>query len=104
MARTLVEIRETSTTSKDSYCCDKQPLLNIPLDHIVVDELHLMLRVTNILIENLVNECLDWDREDDLDKIKGSCEQLMDESFPLPLFQKGVFVRNLSHKNELMNL
>ena len=49
-------------------------MLNIPLDHIVVDELHLMLRVTDILIENLVNECLDWDREDDLNKKKGEAK------------------------------
>jgi len=70
MVRTLEEIRKMSTISKDNYCCDKQPLLNIPLDHIVVDELHLILHVTDILIENLVYECLDWDREDDLDKKK----------------------------------
>jgi len=57
MVRTLEEIHEMSTTTKDNYCCDKQPLLNISLDHIVVDALHLVLRVTDILIENLVNEC-----------------------------------------------
>ena len=61
MVRTLKEIREMPTKSKDNYCCDKQPLLKIPLDHIVVDELHLMLHVTVILIENL-------DREDALDE------------------------------------
>ena len=74
MVRTLEEICEMSTTSKDNYCCDKQPLLNIPLDHIVVEELHFMLRVTNILIENLVNECLDWDCEDDLGQKKGEAK------------------------------
>ena len=74
LVRTLEEIREMSTTSKDNYCCDKQPLLNIPLDHIVVDELHLMLRITDILVENLVNECLDWDHEDDLDKKRGEAK------------------------------
>ena len=67
MVRTLEEIREMSTTSKDNYCCDKQPLLNIPLDH-MVDELHSILRVTDILNENLVN---DWDCEDDLNKKRG---------------------------------
>ena len=41
------------------------------LDH-VVDELHLMLHVTDILIENLVSECLDWDHEVVLDKKGGS--------------------------------
>ena len=33
LVRKVEEIREMSTTSKDNYCCDKQPLLNIPLDH-----------------------------------------------------------------------
>ena len=41
------------------------------LDHIV-DELHLMLQVTDILIENLVSECSDWDHEVVLDKKGGS--------------------------------
>ena len=27
--------------------CDKQPFLNIPLNHLVVDELYLMLRATD---------------------------------------------------------
>jgi len=30
------------------------PLLNFPLDHIIPDELHLMLRVIDQLIENLI--------------------------------------------------
>ena len=30
------------------------PLLNIELDHIVVDELHLMLRVGDVLLINLI--------------------------------------------------
>ena len=72
LGRTLEEIWEMSQKSKENYCCDKQPLLNIPLDHIVVDELHLMLRVTDILLENIVHECLDWDKDDDLDSKKGA--------------------------------
>ena len=35
--------------SKDNYCCDRKSLLIIEIDHIVVDEPHLMLRVTDIL-------------------------------------------------------
>lgn len=35
--------------------------------------------------------------------IKGSCEQLVDERFLLPV-SKRVFVQSLYHKNELMNL
>ena len=56
--------------SKENYCCHNQPLLNIPLDHIVVDELHLMLHVTDILVENLVHKCIEWDKDDDLDNKK----------------------------------
>lgn len=34
-----------SKQSKENYRCDKQPLLNMPLNNEVVDELPLMLRV-----------------------------------------------------------
>ena len=76
LARTLKEMFEMSKKSRDNYCCDKQPILNIPLDRIVVDELHLMLRITDILIGNLVQECLDWDKDDDLDHKKGAATGL----------------------------
>ena len=65
-----------SKKSRENYCCDKQPILNIPLDHIVVDELHLILRITDILIGNLVQECLDWDKDDDLDHKNGAATGL----------------------------
>ena len=45
LARTLEETCEMSKQSKENYRCDKQPLLNIPLDNVVVDELPLMLSV-----------------------------------------------------------
>ena len=32
---------------KQKMRCDKQPFLNIPLNHLVVDELYLMLRATD---------------------------------------------------------
>ena len=30
------------------------PLVNIPLDHIVLDELHLLVRIMDVLIRNLI--------------------------------------------------
>lgn len=45
-------------------------MFNIELDHIVVDELHLMLRVTDILTDNIITECLNWDKDDDLNRKK----------------------------------
>ena len=46
MARTFEEIRKC--TRNHSYSCVHPPLLNVPLDNIVLDELHLMLRTTNV--------------------------------------------------------
>lgn len=45
---------------KDPGCRDS-PLLNIPVDHIVIDELHLLLRITDRLLEGLVQVCTLWD-------------------------------------------
>lgn len=71
LSRSLNEIREMCQKSKDNYCCDQPPLFNIGLDHIVVDELHLLLRVKDILLENIVYECIDWDKSDELYRVRG---------------------------------
>ena len=42
--RTLEKIKEYYKTRQ--YSCEHYPLLNIELDNVVLDELHLMLRVT----------------------------------------------------------
>lgn len=34
--------------------CVRQPLFDIPLDHIVLDKLHLLLRVGDVLLRNLI--------------------------------------------------
>lgn len=41
--------------------CEHQPLFNISLQNIVIDELHLMLRITDRLEQGIVLEVLDWD-------------------------------------------
>ena len=38
-------------------------LFVIPLDHITLDELHLILRMTDILIENWIEDALQWDNK-----------------------------------------
>ena len=72
MSRSLEEMHAMSTKSKDNYCCQHPPLFNIDLNHVVPDELHLLLRVTDILTENLVLECIDWDKEEEIDLPRGS--------------------------------
>ena len=54
--------------TKDNYCCVRQPLVEIDLDHVIVDELHLMLRVVDVLIDNLVEDVLEWDNNEDIRK------------------------------------
>ena len=41
--------------------CHSQPLFDISLDHIVIDELHLMLRVMDRLEQGLILEVVDRD-------------------------------------------
>ena len=72
MSRSLEEMHVMCTKSKENYCCHQPPLSNIDLDHVVPDELHLLLRVTDILTGNLVLECIDWDKEEEIDCPKGS--------------------------------
>lgn len=62
LKRTLEELHECACKSKgENYCCAFPPLLDIPLDHIILDELHLMLRITDILIGNLIEDAMQWD-------------------------------------------
>lgn len=68
--RTLQEIKELSSSSK-TFSCIKRPLFNIPLDHIILDELHLMLRITDRMTENLITEVMEKDSKEDFNKGQG---------------------------------
>ena len=62
MRRTLEEIKQFASKSKgENLCCVHRPLIDIPLDHIILDELHLKLRVTDVLINNLIEDVMQWD-------------------------------------------
>ena len=67
LTRTLYEVKEMSNKSKDNYGCCKETLLNIELDRIVVDELHLLLRITDVLTANLITEVTDCDIQANLE-------------------------------------
>ena len=49
----LVEMKRTFSSSEPGYV--RQKLINIDPDHIIPDELHLLLRITDRLIENLIS-------------------------------------------------
>ena len=71
MKRTLQEMQAMAKLPKgQNYCCVHQLLLNVPPDHIVLDELHLMLRITDILINNLIDDAMQWDDKDAVRKTR----------------------------------
>ena len=62
LKRTLEEIKRLCPWSKDNYGCINEPLLNIPLtNNVIADELHLLLRITDKLLENIIDEVLEKD-------------------------------------------
>ena len=73
LQRTIEEVSEMAGKTKNNYCCARQPLIRIDLDHVVIDELHLMLRVVDVLIDNLIEDVLEWDKTDDVTKRR--CEE-----------------------------
>ena len=54
MKRTLQEIKDMSKLKTDNFCCIHEPLPNIELDHVILDELHLLLRITDRLLDNVI--------------------------------------------------
>ena len=58
-----VNLRKLQDLKGDGkFCCDKIPLLNIELDHVIPDELHLMLRIMDILIEAAIDTVTAYDQ------------------------------------------
>lgn len=55
---------------KFTNSCDNDPPLWVKLDHVVMDELHLLLRITDVLIKNLVKEAVESDKKDNFNKWK----------------------------------
>ena len=69
MSLTLEDVKKYAKTGE--FCCVNPPLLNIPLDHIILDELHLLLRFTDVLLSNLIEDAMELDDKDDFFKKKG---------------------------------
>lgn len=66
--RTLKEITEFQGSTK--FCCIHPPLFDIDLDHVVLDELHLMIRITNRLTDCIITEVIERDSKSDFLKKK----------------------------------
>ena len=73
IARTLSEMQEMYSLprSQSRYSCVRKLLFNTALDHVILDELHLMLRVTDRLLENLIKEVIERDGKADMKNKRG---------------------------------
>ena len=58
---TLAQVTQYVENGKKEFCCINQPLLNIPRDHIVLDEVHLLLRMADVLMNNLIEDAIERD-------------------------------------------
>ena len=56
MAFSLDEVKKCSQNREYGCVETPPPLMNIPLDHIILDELHLLLRLTDVLLTNLIKD------------------------------------------------
>lgn len=65
---TLKEMKELVKEGKVNFCCVEEPLLNIELNHVIVDELHLLLRVMDVMLENIITDANVWYKADDFEK------------------------------------
>ena len=70
MRHTLEEIKRLCG-SKDNVGCIHDPLLNIPITHVIPDELHLLLRITDKLLQNVIDEALERDAGEVFEKPRG---------------------------------
>ncbi len=73
--RTLEDIK--ACLQSKSFSCINEPLIDIPLDHVVPDELHLFLRVTDRLLENVINEVEERDAIADFNKKNGQSKGVL---------------------------
>lgn len=60
MFRSVKEIQQSASTVKQ-FGVKHHPFLNIAIDHYIPDELHLMMRIMDILIRNLIFDAKDCD-------------------------------------------
>ena len=75
------------------------PLINIDLDHVVPDELHLLLRIADRLLENIINEILERDSIADFNKPKGSPKGLLLQNFVKDVNDLGITFSTWYRKN-----
>ena len=90
--RTLEELHKFCSLSKSQskYSCIREPLIHINLNNIILDELHLMSRVTDRLMENLIKEVVEKDSKEDINKKKGEEKKIYQQKLVKEINDVGI--------------
>lgn len=99
MKRTLKDLQELCHSKEDNYGCINEPLLKIELSHVVPDELHLLLRVTDVLLKNVVDEAMERDAAEDHLKIRGERKGIHLEALTKSINDLGISFSIWNKKN-----
>ena len=68
IVRTNQEMKLFCSKSKSNFGCIHPPLLNIELSHVVIDELHLLMRICDVLLKNLIEDSVNLDHKNSIGK------------------------------------
>jgi len=68
IVRTNQEMKLFCSKSKSNFGCIHPPLLSIELSHVVIDELHLLMRICNVLLGNLIEDSVNLDHKNSIGK------------------------------------
>jgi len=66
MKRTLHEMKILQSKKSNNFGCIHPPLLNIDLNHVGVDELHLLMRIVDVLLRNIIEDSVRLDQKENL--------------------------------------
>ena len=66
MKRTLHGMKILHSKKSNDFGCIHPPLLNIDLNHVVVDKLHLLMRIVDVLLRNIIEDSVKLDQKENL--------------------------------------
>lgn len=67
-------IQRAKKSKRKMFGQTRHPFLEIPLSHVVIDELHLMLRITDVLTDNIIKDAIEKDKRQGVTKaLDGKC-------------------------------
>jgi hypothetical protein len=66
MKRTLHGMKILQSKKSNDFGCIHPPLLSIDLNHVVVDKLHLLMRIVDVLLRDIIEDSVRLDQKENL--------------------------------------